>query len=332
MKKIQEVLSSYGIYQATITKISNKVYKIDDGKQQFALKRSELSGEEVSQWEHVFHQADKRKLVSILPAFLTINSSLYQKFDQSIFYLTPWINRKSSTIESLYRSIGSIHSQTKRSQAIDQENIIQQFNNYKKTCVHTREKLLSYVKKFESHRYMSPIELQVCTHYRDMQQSLKTCIEYVERLIDEETTSIQWSNSLCHGNLRLSHLLEGEQPYLINWEQARYDYAITDLVRLFTNDIVHYDAPVQMYLDSFNIYMKENHLNHGELLLLIIHLLDVTRYMEIVQAYIENRSQLTMIQQIQKLQTTYRQQKFALKLSRYLEKEFISILADDFDD
>src|SRR5699024_3050849 len=97
----------------------------------------------------------------------------------------------------------------------------------------------------------------------------------------------KWGYSLCHGNLRLSHSLIGmENSYMINWEQAIYDYPVTDLAILFKNELINYDAPAEMWIESFNIYMAENQLQKAELSLLLIHLLDPTMYIKNVQQYI----------------------------------------------
>lgn len=332
MKDIQVVLDSYGIYQAVITQITHKVYKIDDGQQQFALKKGDLTTQSLSNWEHVFHKANEGQMVTVLPVLLTRNHSLYQKDDLDYFYLTPWINEKKPTTEKFYEAIAHIHSQTKRSQSIDQEKMNQSFNDYKSICAQRKKELLDYVMQFERHRYMSPLELQVCTHYRDIEHTLTKSSEYVDRLIEEQKGQPEWNDSLCHGNLKLSHLLVADQNYIINWEKARYDYPVIDLVDFLKNEVVDYDAQEQSYIDSFQIYMNKNKLHHHEIFLLIIHLLDVTAYMDVVKKYVKQSTTQSMIHQIKQLQVIHRQLLFALKFSRHLETKFISILAEEYLD
>lgn len=332
MENIKKVLFSYGIHPTTITKITGAVYQIDDGQQLYALKKSRLTGENLPTWESTLHQAYDQQLTFVLPVFLTRDSALYKEIDQQFFYLTPWIDGKKSTIKHFYRSIGKIHAQTKQPQSVDQEQMINQFRDYKKFCSHMQQKVLTYVKQFENHQYMSPLELQVCTHYRDIELVLRKMSEHIDQFIDEQTEPPQWNYSLCHGNLRLSHLLEADQMYMINWEKASQEFAVMDLVQFFKNEVTTYDTPVESMIDSFKVYMKENKLNHSELFLLIIHLLDPTNYIEIVEQYVRRTSKLTMINQTKKLQITYRQLLFALQLSRYIEKEFTSILADNSAD
>lgn len=331
MEEVEKVISLYGIRPITISKITDRVHKIDDGQQQYALKKSRLSDQRIPAWERTFRDAHQQQLTCILPLFLTTRNALQTVFDQHYYYLTPWINGQQSTIEQLYRSIGKIHKQTQKSQSIDHEQMAHQFNQYKIYCDEAQRELLSHVKRFESHIYMSPFELQVCTHYRDIELVFKKIHKQITRFIDEQDKSLLWNYSLCHGNLKLSHSLETDRTYILNWEQASVQHPTTDLVVLFKNELINYDAPAENWLDSFTVYMEENKLNHHELLLLIIHLLDPTNYMTIIQQYIDQPSNQTMIDQIKKLQITYRQSLFALQFLDFIDQDYLSITSENFE-
>lgn len=332
MESIQKILSMYDVHGEMIVKISERLYKVGHGDQHFALKRSNLTMESLRNWEHVFQQAEKHKLVSILPVYATKERSLVQEINGDLYYLSPWINGKSSTIKSLYHSIGMIHSQTKQSQFINESQMNKQFKAYKETCKEWGQQLLGYIKRFESHRYMSPIELQVCTHYHHLEKALKKCIQYVDRFLDRKTGKEQWETCLCHGNLKLSHIIEAKENYLINWERSHHGYAIIDLINLFKNEVVDYDAPMKNYIDLFNIYMQENKLEAHELLLLNIYLLDITPYMDNLRSYVEETPTLSAIGQVTRLEIIYRQLLFGLELSSHLETNYLSIFTTDIDD
>lgn len=331
MVKIEKVISSYGIKPVKISKITDRVYKIDDGQHQFALKKSALTDQKVKAWERVFHDAYQQQLPSILSLYLTKNNTLYTVFEQEYYYLMPWINGEQSTIEQLYRSIGKIHKQTQRSQRVDHDQLVYQFNKYKQYCDESAKRLLSYVKQFESHTYMSPLELQVCTHYRDIELCFIKTHEQITQLTTSQKEAEKWNYSLCHGNLKLSHSLETNQTYYINWEHTIYNYPVTDLVKLFKNELITYDAPIESWIDYFKIYMEENKLQNQELLLLLIYLLDPTDYMKSVQQYIEQTSNHSMINQIKKIQIEYRQLLFGLQLLDFIDESYLSISTDELD-
>lgn len=331
MEGIDQVIAAYHIKPVTVSKISDRVYKIDDGQQQYALKKSSLTGQRLRSWERAFADAHHRQLSSILSLFLTVNNSLYSTFDQDYYYLTPWINGEESTIEQLYRSIGKIHKKTQQHQIVDHDQVIHQFSQYKQYCDESLKRLLSYVKQFESHLYMSPLELQVCTHYRDIELVFRKMNGQITRFIDEQDEVLSWHYSLCHGNLKQTHSIQGHQTYLINWEHASYQHPTTDLVKLFKNELIHYDAPAKAWIDSFKVYMEENKLQNHELSLLLIYLLDPTDYMEIIQQYHEQRSDQSLINQIKKLQIKYRQLLFGLQLLDFIDQQYLSIIASDLE-
>lgn len=332
MEEIKKVIASYGISPVEIFKITDKVHKIDDGQQTYALKKSALTHQRIPTWERTFHRANQQQLSSILPLFITKNSVLYTIYDQEYYYLMPWINGQQASIEQLYRCIGKIHKQTKQLQAVDHKQVSDQFSQYKRHCDDAQEKLLSYVKLFESHTYMSPLELQVCTHYRDIEHVFIKIRNQMNRFINEREDALVWGYSLCHGNLKLSHSIEADQTYLMNWEQAIYEHPITDLVALFKNEVVAYDAPVETFIHSFKVYMNENKLDHDELTLLLIHLLDPISYLTIVQQYIEQTSHLTMMSQIKQLQVSYRQLIFGLQLLDFIDESYLSVIKTDLED
>lgn len=331
MDIIEDIIATYGIRPVKISQITDRVYRIDDGYQQYALKKSKLTNQRMTSWERTFHDAYKQQLSSLVPLFLTINNSLHSIHAQNYYYLTPWITGEQATIEQLYRCIGKAHKQTKKSQTFDHDQMIHEFRKYEAYCAHVQESLLSYVKRFESHIYMSPLELQVCTHYRDVELVCKKIRDQISRLTNDEEKSLEWSYSLCHGNLKLSHSLEADQTYLINWEQMTYEHPMTDLVIIFKNELLHYDSPIETWIDSFEVYMEENKLSDNELTLLLIHLLDPTSYITIVQQYMNQTSDETMIHQMKKLQTTYRQLLFALQFLNFVDQHYFSNIENDLD-
>lgn len=329
--KIEKVISSYGIEPISISKISERVHKVDDGKYQYALKKSILTDQTVKKWEQVFHNAHEQQLPLVLSIFLTKTNFIYTVFEQEFYYLMPWINGKQSTIQQLYRSIGNFHKQTKQRQSVDYNQIVNQFSLYNQYCDKAVKRLLSYVKQFESHIYMSPLELQVCTHYRDIERSFIKIREQISRLTSDQNEQVMWNYSLCHGNLKLSHSLEAYQTYYINWEHAKYDHPVTDLVILFKNELTNYDAPIESWIDLFKIYMEENQLHNHELSLLLIYLLDPTEYMTRVQQYIEQTSNQSIIDQIKGLQIDYRKLLFGLQLLDFIDQNYLSIIEGDLD-
>ncbi|MUK86964.1 hypothetical protein GMD78_00925 [Ornithinibacillus sp. L9] len=333
MEKIRTILRSYGITPVEIEPITSRLYRITDHSNQcYALKKSSLSKESIRKWESVFHIANSNKLLNVIPVYLTRQGSLYETVNEEVFYVTPWLeNRKEAiTIEKLYRSIGYIHGSTKKKQTISSRSFISSFNRYQKYCETNRNSLLTCVEQFEQKKYMSPFELLVCTHYHVLERVFVTIQRRIEQLISELEDEETWSISLCHGNLSYDHVVNDNQTYLINWEKTFFDNPILDLATFFKEEVIHYDAPIESFIEHFGQYTDENKLQNSELYLLSIYLLDPTTYMDYIRSY-QDSSNLSMVQQIKRIQHVFRQMVFALKFSDYVESEYESISLDDLE-
>ncbi|MBY7143245.1 hypothetical protein KFZ56_09275 [Virgibacillus sp. NKC19-3] len=323
MEVLKKVLNSYAIYPLAIEEVTERLFRVSDGQREYALKKSLLSKESLANFENVYHTAFSQHIATILPVYLTKSGNLYTEMNQTIFYLTPWIEysntKQSQLIENLYKNIGAVHAKTKQTQLISTERLIREFTTYKAFCEHAANELITFVQQFEKSRFMSPFELLVCTHYRDLEFTLKEIIKRIQHLIDEQEEEISWNFSLCHGNVRISHTLGA---HMINWENAYYDNAVMDLAAFFKQEVSHYDQPRDALMEQFSTYNHENELNQHELNLLIIHLLNPTNYLKIVQQYAGHTSVDTMVTRVRKLQHAHRQLLFGLQFSKYVETEY----------
>ena len=73
--------------------------------------------------------------------------------------------------------------------------------------------------------------------------------------------------SMIHDNLDLSHILEGNNLYLISWNKAHIDYFIKDLINIYQSNYNLLDLE-----DFIKEYEKENKLNNIEYLYLLLKL------------------------------------------------------------
>jgi spore coat protein YsxE len=337
MEVAQKVLTAYNIYPLHVKKITDNVHKINDGNRDYALKRSSLTSEqEIRVWTHVYEQAYHQTLVSILPVYLTKDGELYAIQNQNVYYLTPWleaadIQRDKQSIEQFYRVIGNIHAKTRQVHTITASEFLPGFREYASYCGQVQEELLGFVERFEKNRYMSPFELSVCTHYRDVDIALKEMKRRIELFTDLKEETIPWNSSLCNFSLEFDHMLQTRQLHLINWEKARYENASMDLAAFFKNETKNFNAPTDDAIDLFSIYMNENELTKLELYMLSIYLLDPAPYITMVKKYNERGSGESMMNQTKMLQHTYRQILFGLKWSNFVEDKFETLDTDDLE-
>ncbi|MGM8364722.1 hypothetical protein ACLIBG_04470 [Virgibacillus sp. W0181] len=329
MTAFEEACSAYGIRLQNITSITSNVYKINDGSSNFALKKSNLKKDSIKKWVDVLHDANFYNLTSILPVFVSKKGKLYVEIDQEIFYLTPWIEHsQQATIPQIYSVLGKIHHHTKKINKIDLNLVLQQFTTYKSNCDEMHNNLIQHIGNFEKSHYMSPVELQVCTHFHKIDLANSRLKQFIDKYIDEITESEEWYISLCHGNVKRSHFITNDHTYLINWEETSNDTAIIDLIALFNNENYFHDAPVEQFKQAFTYYMEQNKLSMSELYLLTIHLLHPANYLLHIENYLNDKRKIPTVEQVEALEVAYRKLLYGLDWSYFVENEYEQLELD----
>lgn len=323
MDNIRKVLEAYRIQVVTVEQITENLFRVSDGQHFYALKKSKLTHDSVTNWENVYHQALAQNMSAILPVYLTKQGNLYERENDICYYITPWFSSKpieqTQQIERMYRSIGTIHAKTTQSLAIEKGTISKNFASYQAQLLKMRDALLQHVERFEKNRYMSPVELLVCTQYRELDFIFNELNRRVDQFIDDIDNQSDWQYCLCHGQLDFSHVIFHHHTYILNWEKAHFNNAAIDLAFLYHRLVEHYDNPADHLIELFSVYTNENKLTDLELDLLSIYLLDPTDYITMIEQYANNPSYRSVIDQVKQLQRTHRQLSFAMKWTAHSE-------------
>ncbi|MBU8789556.1 hypothetical protein [Oceanobacillus caeni] len=331
---INNVLAAYNIHPLKINQVTSQLYYIKDYNKEYALKRSGLTEDMVKQWETIYRYSNTQNLDMVLPVYLTKEGNLYYRHEQSIFYLSPWINdtnreRDTNWVSSFYESLAKLHWKTKRIQKIDIETVSNPFFSFQNYCREMRKQLLTFIHQFEKKQYMSPFELLVCTHFRDIEYAFVEVDKRINRFInDHEEDELTWSSSLCHHRLDHSHI---KKSYFINWESARFDHPVMDLILFFQNEIGSFNPSTELYIDNFSSYTDINELTLPELQFLSIYLLSPTNYIQSINDYVSGVRSLSMIQHVTNIQHEYRKIIFGLQWSAFIEKEYETLDLDDLE-
>ncbi|WP_077327244.1 phosphotransferase [Virgibacillus siamensis] len=335
MENIEKAAGAFNLFPVKMEQITDRVYQIDTGQHQYAIKRSSLGkkAKALPVFEEVYRRAAKHTITSILPVYLTRHAGLYTEQNGQIYYVTPWIsddvNNNEQVIQSIYKSIADTHAKTKKVSHMDTSPVIEKFANYQKRCAAKQNKLLESVELFEQRRYMSPLELQVCTHFHILNDAFAELDRKIGDFNFELGATNKWNVCLCHGNLKSSHILHGDEPYLINWEKASINNAITDLVVFFKHQLCHWYQTSDKLMEHFSVYASRNSLNQAEINLLSLQMLDPQRYITTLDAYLRG-SDDTMTSRTIQLESALRQIKFGLYCSKYLEEQYSDLSqADD---
>lgn len=318
---LEQILAAYQIHPINQRRISESVYEITDQKRQkYALKCSRLTDDKLKKWLHVYELAATIPLPEVIPVYLHQSEDLYINYQNQIYYITPWLEKAEIDWSKYFQVLANVHVHTKKSTVFPLQQTVKTFNQYESYCRQIQTRLLEWVELFERQHYMSPVELQVCTHYREMNIAIERILTMLSVFIEEINNQHEWSISLCHGNVRREHFVGTNRLHLISWENAYFENAIHDLVHLFSQEATYYDKDFKDWNELFfGSYIQVNPLNKLELLLLIIYLLDMSKYMQTIEQSILHR--IDMVVAVQKLQKFYRKIIFGLHFADHVEQQ-----------
>ena len=321
MEKLKEVLTEYHIFPLSIERVTNRLYKVTTDRNSYALKRTNMSNDELHHWNQVYYLADKHHLHSIIPIYVTKNHQFVVVQDDEIYYLCPWIadedKEKSMT---LLDRLSKIHQKTKTTKTIDVEQFQNQLNQYKENSEQVKENLIKMLENFEQKQYKSPIELQFCTHFHRLmaaQEMIKTICDQCNKSEDLR----EWSVSLCHGNVCTDHfLMNSRQQLFINWEKASFNYPIYDLITFYQQEAKKSTESKERLLEGFKKYDETMKLTDKEKYFLILYLLDPSNYLKRIKRVTERKPDSILDESI-KIEQQYRIMKFGITLFSFVMKK-----------
>lgn len=323
---VKQVLHAYGLYPVEIQRVSSHLYKVNTGARYVAVKQLSSKKRGMREWMQVYQMANDYHLPQIIPVYMTRNNELYTSISDHYYYVTPWIHTLETEepqypVDIFYESIGEIHSRTITSTSVKEDHRESAVEQQKEQMELWQQELEHWVEQFERRHYMAPIELQVCTHFRDVMKTLSLTNTWYDRWLEDIQVDKKVRQSLCHGNLRPSHFIyDANQPYFINWESAHMNHPITDLASYFKRMIRYHDAPVESLVSTFSTYEDKLSLLNSERSLFALHLLDPEPYLNQVRAYAEGHDKRTHAFQVQSLERSYFALKHALSIQENLQQ------------
>ena len=189
----------------------------------------------------------------------------------SKYELTEYINEKNISKEQrlndLIHIIGYLHHKTSFNKEIDIDELKTMYENMQDEANYLMNYYHDLNNYIDNNVFMSPSEYLLVSNI--------DLFYYLLRFVKVESTN--WYNeinnnkgirySMIHGNLKLSHVLEGNNIYLISWNNAHIDNPNKDLISLYKDnyELINLD-------DLLREYEKENKLTRYEKLFLLLNL------------------------------------------------------------
>lgn len=277
------ILAKFNLSPITMREVNENNYFLSTISGAYLLRELASSSQKEESLLLTYRLAQQNNLISIVSLVLTNEGTVYHQHNHKLYLVSPWIEKSQINWEATFETIAKIHQQTKISSTDENKSVIQARISVKRVKA-LRIRHFQWIELFERQPYMSPLELQVCTHYRE----ISFAFNQLERLIIAlEKMEINSGLCLIHGNLTRKSILGKEFVYIANWENAAYDHPTKDLLNLFKNEAKNYDKELQEWLNHFfHHYLLNNPLTKAELYYIAIALLDIEKYLGIVDKYI----------------------------------------------
>lgn len=165
---------------------------------------------------------------------------------------------------SLVYVLSMLHIKTTTYQEINLDNV-------KKVYEETIEKL-NYLNNYyldlqdyiETKIYMSPAEYLLMRNISKIYSALNFSRNILEKWYEEEIVSKKERQVLLHNNLTLDHFLNGEELYLINWNNSKRGLVIYDFLNFYKNEYLYLEME-----SLFDIYKSKYQYTHTEFLLFL---------------------------------------------------------------
>ena len=158
--------------------------------------------------------------------------------------------------------VSTLHNKTSFNKSVDLEthkNILEKTKGYTK---YLRKEYLNKLIELEYITYLKPSEQLFINNYSKIISSL----DFIDKEINEWYKSVEKDTTVrvsqIHGNLRLDHLINSDNLYLISWSKTLIESPIKDFLILYRNEWYQCDfkEPLSIYLSNANITESEKKL------------------------------------------------------------------------
>lgn len=161
--------------------------------------------------------------------------------------------------EDLAKVVALLHAKTSYNKNIDKQVYDEIYNNI--------DNNLNYIKEYYSNLYDNiflnefhkPHEILFLDNYSKLDNAImfaKSEIDTWYQMVSDKTSQ---RVSFLHNNLRVDHLIKGEDDFLISFDNAKNDTPVLDLVKLYKNEYnnLNFSEVFKKYLYYFNLNEDE---------------------------------------------------------------------------
>ncbi|AST06592.1 aminoglycoside phosphotransferase [Anoxybacillus flavithermus] len=246
----------------------------------YALKRIQS----LAHWQAI-EQAYRLRIPLAIPIYET------KKRNGQWYYTMPWLKEKTQPASSFFQDLARWHIHSVKDIQTTEAEIERYYEERKHSLEQVKKTITHYIETCEKQWYMSPFQLQCCTHFLDVMRAISfsehTLNEWRERMREKKTVRICY----IHGRPSFQHYVEREdgKSYFISFEQARWAPPFHDLLFFFRQYLRTYPITCDEAVQWLAQYEQILKLEEDERLLFFHLLVDPHRFVRLIHRYEQQR-------------------------------------------
>jgi len=210
---------------------------------------------------------------------IEINNS-YEKYE--------FINELNSSDDDRSNDIvylmSLLHNKTTSFNEVNENELKTRFEEIIKILDETYEYYSNLQNNIEEEIYMSPAEQLLMNNiskiYYLLNISRKNIEDYYEIISNKKVER----KSIIHGNLKMNHILESKEKYLISWNNSKKEIPVYDLVKFYKNEYekIELSSLYENYKSKYKLNEEEENLFISLISIPNIIKLDKTNYIDCI--------------------------------------------------
>jgi spore coat protein YsxE len=267
LKTVATLLKSYGL-KPTFIESFGKIEKVYTNQGVYALKKiNPHQGIDFIRYVQNLYQYGYNRIVPIYP---TIDGRYGVLFEDELYYLMPWLaNEEKGDYAKLFRELARLHTISAREIKVNTEERKSHYEKSIEELEREEEFLEGFIKECEKKIYMSPFELQFCTHYHTISHALSFSKRKLKEWYEETKENEKARIVIVHGNVTDDHFLYDQKGYgyFINFEKSTIGSPIHDLLPFMVRVLRGYPKQAEDLIEWLYTYFKFFPLKEEEMLL-----------------------------------------------------------------
>lgn len=303
------ILVNYGIKPYFIEDLG-KIKRITSDKGMFALKSvPPTQGTDFLRHIQYLYQKGYNRVVPIYPTLDGRYAVLHQN---SLYYLMPWLpNETKEDYDDknmkLFRELARLHTLSAREMPIRKEDRKEHYENTVLSLEKDEEFLVGFLERCEKKIYMSPFELQFCTYYNDIHQTLRFSKQQLEGWYEKTKDEEKIRTVVIHGKLSSDHFLYDEKGYgfFMNFENAKLGSPYQDILPYLFRTLKGFPKNNDDSIKWIQTYYQYFPLKDEEKQLMMSYFTHPTALLRVVQKYHTQQTRKKERKYTQQLQRHY---------------------------